>query len=59
MEMLVETFYHDVRYALRGMRRSPGFTAVAVITLAVDIGIITGVFTIAAMEHGDSGEAER
>ncbi len=37
----------DVSYALRGMGRSPGFTAVAVMTLAVAIGINTGVFTVA------------
>jgi hypothetical protein len=37
----------DVRYAVRGLQRSPGFAAVAVMTLAVAIGINAGVFTVA------------
>jgi predicted permease len=42
----LESFFRDVAYACRGMRKSPAFTSVVVLTLALGIGANTALFSL-------------
>ena len=44
----METFLQDVRYAVRGLCRNPGFTSLAVLSLAVGVGANTSMFSLAS-----------
>ena len=45
-ELSMESVFRDLRIAARGLLRNPGFTAVAVLTLALGIGATTAVFSV-------------
>lgn len=42
----MESFKQDVRFAVRGAARQPGFTSIVVVTLALAVGAITAVFSV-------------
>lgn len=43
---MLETLLHDLRHALRGLRKAPAFTTTVVLTVALGIGATTAIFTL-------------
>ena len=44
--MWLDDFRRDINYAVRALRKSPGFAATAVLTLALGIGATTAIYSV-------------
>ena len=55
----MHTFFSDVAYALRGLRKSLGFATVATITIALGVGACTAIFSVCSRTADDGNGARR
>ena len=51
---LLDVARQDMSYAIRGLRRHPGFTAVIVLTLSLGLGVNAAVFSVVSRLFADA-----